>query len=105
VGKYDYSMLYALMQQESMRNGWMVAMHISASDSSDRELVVLPWTMNAIDPRDMLDSLLDICDLPNASTLVKTRNPHGRRTWRIPLPEGNFINISMLSRHGTSEFR
>jgi hypothetical protein len=104
-----YATLLPPLSEAARSVGYALAVH--GSMSRDLDVVAVPWTDEAADPRTLIAALMAICggdlgrvngagkrvDLPEAK-------PHGRLAWVIFLPGGEaYIDLSVMPRVNRAE--
>jgi hypothetical protein len=99
-----YATLLPPLSEAARAVGYALAVH--GTMARDLDLVAVPWTDEAVEPRALIEALMAVCggklgrvngagqriDLPEA-------RPHGRRAWLIYLPGGEaYIDLSVMPR-------
>lgn len=87
--------IYPLLAEEAQACGYALALH--GSLQRDLDLVAIPWTVDAIEPLELVQRLCAVFDLcPNHALDQPELKPHGRLAWSIPLWWGAYLDLSVM---------
>lgn len=90
--------IYPALAAAARTKGYALALH--GSLQRDLDLVAIPWTDDAADPKDLLSVLCEEFDIETNNPLgMPMAKPHGRLCWTIPLWWGAYIDLSVMPRH------
>lgn len=90
-----------LLRQNARNNGYALAVH--GTLLRDIDLLAAPWTPEAKSPRQLKESLATLLKALHGGKGVywshrRTRKPHGRVAYVIHLPDGVYIDLSIMPR-------
>jgi len=76
-------------------NGYTAAVH--GSLVNDLDIIVIPWTNKAIEPKDMHSKIINgIKGYINQSDSEPTEKPHGRLCWTIIMDWHAYIDLCIM---------
>lgn len=95
-----YVMAYTKLERIAWRHGYALALH--GSMSRDLDLVAIPWTDDADDPGQLLESFRKFIVGKTEVDLkipLPTAKPHGRKAYSIPIGhDGHYLDLSIMPR-------
>lgn len=95
-----YTMAYVKLTRIAMRYGYALALH--GSMARDLDLIAVPWTEDAADPKKLLKAFARFIALKSdVSYPVPTagEKPHGRKAYSFPIGHnGHYLDVSIMPR-------
>lgn len=87
--------IYPKLCEIARANGYALALH--GSLQRDLDLIAVPWTDEAVDPKTLVLKLCEEFDIaPNHDIETPDIRPHGRLSYSIPLWWGAYIDLSVI---------
>ena len=95
-----YVMAYTKLERIAWRHGYALALH--GSMARDLDLIAVPWTEDADEPKKLLESFRRFI-VTEANVNLKiggaTDKPHGRKAYAIPVGHaGHYLDVSIMPR-------
>lgn len=88
--------IYPALVTRARQLGYALSLH--GSLQRDLDLIAVPWTDEATDPKTLVQELCKEFDVaPNHDIDKPEIKPHGRLAWSIPLWWGAYIDLSVIS--------
>lgn len=104
-----YALIYAALVPVARQFGYALALH--GSMARDCDIVAIPWTEEATEPKPMIEALKAAAegvwthhewDHIGTTAYHSSQKPHGRRAWSIHLTNngclGPYLDISVIPR-------
>ena len=94
----DYARVFSLARCVAWNEGYAIA--FNGSFTRDLDLIAIPWTAQACDPKHLLLRIIDATDL-RVLDKEATIKPHGRMAWTLMFKtfgDPRFIDLSVMPR-------
>ena len=96
-----YAMIYPMMRETAMENGYCLAVH--GSLARDLDVVAIPWTHNAVTAEALAERLAEVVNVFEPMADKPTEKPHGRLAWAFQLTGvGGYVDLSIMPLKGES---
>lgn len=91
-----YAAMWEDFRRTALNNGWALALH--GSLASDMDIMAMPWTIDAVATKDLIESLRNLFSIPEKIKIIETRNigSHNRIVYTMAIWGDFYIDISVI---------